>query len=148
MTNPEQAGSFRDAVRKPDVSTTRKLPTGTELRDGWLTQFGTDDDRDFRAEPRWEKPEFDVSVLKGKLTLKETSLAMFGRKPKPLYRHRHFNVARLVAAFYRCLHTPTQEKPLHASILAGCLDQDIEAHKAWWSNASRKPLNSLVENGE
>lgn len=148
MADPEQTGSFRDAAYWPTDARVCGLPRGTEVRDGWLTQFGTDDHRGFRAEPRWSKPEFDVSALVGKLTLSETSYAMFARKPRPGYLHRHFAVPRLVAASYLCLHTPRRKNPRHASILANLPGQNIEAHKAWWADENRKPLDSLVENGE
>lgn len=146
MTSPSgRTGSFRDAVRPPELSATFELPTGHELRDGWLTQFGIET---FRTQPRFDT-EFDVSVLKGKLTLTETTNAVVGRKPKPNanYRHRHFSVPRLVAACYRCLHTPSRRNPQHASILAECPDEDVEAHRAWWSDPRRETLDSLAESG-
>jgi hypothetical protein len=70
---------------------------------------------------------------------------MFGRPPKPVYAHRHFDVEKLVAAEYRCLKTPRPKKPLHASILAGCTDEDIEAHRVWWDDLRRVPLELLAE---
>ncbi len=145
MTSPERrTGSFRDAVQPRDVSAVPELPTGIELQDGWLTQFGTDT---FRRKPRFARPEFDVSVLMGKLDLEATVLAVLGRKPRPHHNHRHFSVPRLVAACYRCLHTPSRRNPQHASILAECPDEDVEAHRAWWSDPRRQSLDSLAERG-
>ncbi|WP_195167890.1 hypothetical protein [Mycobacteroides abscessus] len=135
--------SFRDAARSVDTEHWVDLPTGVELSEGWLTQFGTDW---FREEPRFEQ-EFDVSVLLGNLTLKQTVYAMLGRKPKEHHCKRHFRVERLTAARYRCLHSAHPNNPQHASILAGCSDEDIEAHIAWWSDPRREKLESLVGSG-
>lgn len=86
-----KAPSFRDAARTIKADPAIELPTGAELTTGWLTQFGTDY---FREQPRFEV-EYDVSTIMGKLTLEQTVYAMFGRKPSPAHRHRHFDVAKL-----------------------------------------------------
>lgn len=117
------------------------MPSGPELQDGWLTQFGTDY---FREQPRYEM-EFDVSALLGKLTLVQTVYAIFGRKPHSGHTNRYFAIPKLVEASYRCLHTGRVRNPQHASILAGCPDDDMEAHKSWWSDPRRIALSLLAE---
>ncbi|UVT31523.1 hypothetical protein SEA_MASK_91 [Mycobacterium phage Mask] len=138
------AVSFREAIRSSVDEHGLELPMGNELAEGWLTQFGTDW---FREQPRFES-EFDVSALLGKLSLSEAIYASLGRPPGPKHRIRVFDVVRLVVHNYRCLHTPSSRNPQHASILAGCGHcDDIEIHRAWWSDPGRTPLRSLVEEG-
>lgn len=135
----ESTRSFRS--RTPTHEELVQYPRGFALSSGWLTQFGTDW---FRSEPRFEQ-EFDVSALKGRLNLQETVYAILGRKPKSHHRHRHFQVTRLVDCMYQCLDTGWARNPQHASILAGCTEEDIEAHKAWWADPGRVTLDRLAE---
>jgi hypothetical protein len=136
--------SFREGSKPVRVSAQVRIPTGPQLEDGWLTQYGTDY---FREVPRFEKPEVDVSVFLGKLSLRETVYAMLGRPPAEHHRHRQFQVTKLVTATYRCLDTASPASPKHASILGSC-DGDLDVHKEWWSNPGRKTLESIAEDGE
>ncbi|QDH47643.1 hypothetical protein PP484_gp70 [Gordonia phage Madeline] len=142
--NRGRASSFRSAAQ-PHRDSTVELPAGPELLDGWMTQFGKMGDRfPFREHPRFET-EFDVSVLRGRLTLEQTVRAIFGRPPKPGHCARHLDVCKLVAATYRCLDTGNLRNPQHASILASCTEEDIEAHRAWWEDPRRVTLQNLAE---
>lgn len=127
----------------PDIPAPRDVPAGPPLAEGWLTQYGTDW---FREKPRFEI-EYDVSALRGRLSLEQTTMAILGRSPAVHHRHRHFDTARLWAEEYRCLHTGSARKPDHASILAACPDADIEAHKAWWNDPGRVALSLIAESG-
>lgn len=142
--------SFREAA-EPIGQAAPQPPTGEALSEGWLTQYGnTNTTPTFREEPRWEqhtRPEFDVSAFPGKLTLTETIYLMYGVQPRPQHRHRHFDVAKLVDARYRCLDTPRPNRPQHASILASCAETTVQAHKDWWADSARTTLESLAESG-
>lgn len=133
--------SFRQTARRSRDEHAIEMPVGDALSEGWLTQYGTDY---FREAPRFEI-EFDVSTLVGRLSLQETVYAILGRPPNDQHTQRHFLVTRLVDAGYRCLRTSTRKNPRHASILAECADEDIEAHRAWWEDPGRTRLESLAE---
>jgi hypothetical protein len=144
-----QVPSFRESDQTGQQRPGEKVPpTGTEVSEGWFTQYGTTNEP-FRNKPRFdENGEFDVSMFRGKLTLSETVNAMLGRPPAAHHRHRHFDVAKLVAASYRCLHTPSRRRPTHASILASCAATTIAAHKAWWAALPKhRRLDALAESG-
>lgn len=133
--------SFRNSNARTVDTLTPEVPVGSEISDGWLTQFGTDV---FREEPRWAI-EMDVSTLLGQLSVEETVRAAFGRPPKPHHRRRWFRVARLTENAYRCIDTGHRKNPIHASIVAGCPGDDIEIHRAWWANPGRVTLEALAE---
>lgn len=144
------ARSFREAA-VPARQSAPMPPTGEPLSEGWLTQYGNANNAStFREAPRWEQytpPEFDVSVFPGRLTLVQTINLMYGVPPRPQHRHRHFDVAKLVDARYRCLATPRPARPQHASILASCAEATLQAHKDWWAQPARTKLDSLAESG-
>lgn len=116
------------------------MPKGSDLTEGWLSQFGTDW---FREVPRHGK-EFDISAVVGRLTVQETVYAALGRPASGHHTVRYFEVPNLLSATYRCIHSTHQRKPLHASIMAPVHDQDVDSHKRWWDRLDRVTLNVLA----
>lgn len=102
----------------------------------------------FREVPRFDLPEVDVSMLRGRMTPQQAHHALYRSDARPSTRVRHFVVANLHGCEYAALDTSHGASPYHVSVTAPVDVGDIEDVIQWWGNPSRVTLEALAEGSD